>query len=101
MIIQIQRKASTVKMGKTVTEESEVLFQFVTWEQNVSSRNVSFEFFFQLIIPFSIPSSVTWIIDLKEVKQDGGYRPNGKLKTEQMNKWKFNNFICHWNHIVC
>lgn len=33
----------------------------------VSSRNVSFEFFFQLIIPFSIPSSVTWIIDLKEV----------------------------------
>lgn len=34
MIIQIQRKASTVKLGKIVTEESEALFQFVTWEQN-------------------------------------------------------------------
>lgn len=40
MIIQIQRMASTVKMGKTVTEESEVLFEFVAWEQNVNSRNV-------------------------------------------------------------
>lgn len=34
MTIQIQRKASAVKMGKTVTGESEVLVQFVTWEQN-------------------------------------------------------------------
>lgn len=30
-----------------------------------------------------------------------GIDQNGKLKTEQMNKWKFNNFICRWNHIVC
>ena len=30
-----------------------------------------------------------------------GIDQNGKLKTEQMNKWKFKNFIYHWNNIVC